>query len=248
MKIAVVNSALREQEKLVKVITKWSREKNYLVNISIIEDVKAFLKEYTVKKNELIFVGDFSDQITCIEIIEHIRQVDPRVPIVCIADSDQYIFQAVMFHIFDYVKKPYDYQRITYVLNEMIHTFPMGFGDPILKFTCGKKKIYLLISEILYITADNNYTIFMTKNGSKKYRIFFSKVCSLLTDPRFIVCTRGVAVNMDYILKEKQGIFEMKDGRSFPIHRNGKKEIIQKFEDYQLKKLEEKNSYWNINK
>lgn len=248
MKIAVVNNIHQEQDKLVKMITKWSREKNYLVEISIFLDGVAFLKEYTAGSFELIFVDDFADQISGIEIVKNIRQIDPRIPIVCIADNEQYIFQAVMFHVFDYVKKPFEYQRICHVLNEIIRTFPTGFGDPILKFSCGKKKVYMLVSDILYITAENNYTIFMTKSGSKKYRIFFSKVCSLLTDPRFIVCTRGVAVNMDYVLKEDQDSFEMKDGRSFPIHRNGRKEIIQKFEDYQLKKVEEKNSYWNINK
>lgn len=248
MKIAVVNNVYQEQDKLVKMITKWSRKKNYLVEISMFLDEEAFLKEYTAGSFELIFVDDFADQISGIEIIKNIRQIDPRIPIVCIADNEQYIFQAVMFHVFDYVKKPFEYQRICYVLNEIIRTFPTGFGDPILKFSCGKKKIYLLVSDILYITADNNYTIFTTKNGNKKYRIFFSEVCKLLSDQRFIICTRGVAVNMEYIQKEEQGIFEMKDGKSFPIHRKGRKEIVETFQKYQLQRLEEKNAYWNIGK
>lgn len=248
MKIAIVDNVQQDLEKLVKLVTKYSKEKGYLVEISAFTESYVFANEYTAGKFDLIFIDPFEDQGDGLEAIKQLRQLDARIPIICVTCSEKFIFQAVMFHIFDYVKKPCEYQRICHVLNEIIRTFPLGFGDPLLKFTCGKKKIHLPFSDILYITADNNYTIFTTKNGSRKYRIFFSKVCALLTDARFIVCTRGVAVSMDYILKEEQGIFEMKDGRSFPIHRNGKKEIIQKFEEYQLKKLEEKNSYWNINK
>ncbi len=100
-----------------------------------------------------------------------------------------------------------------------------------------KNGVSLRTSDILYIVADNNYTIFKLWNETKRYRIFFSKVSELLDDKQFIVCTRGVAVNFEYVKKENQATFEMADGRIFPIHRKGRKEIIEAFEQYQLEKV-----------
>lgn len=247
MKIAIVDYAQSESEKLAKIITSWSKEKGCPVEIFMFSNDQTFLKQYIIGKFELIFINICTgpDEM---KAIKYIRQIDTRVQIVILSDSEKYAFEAARFHIFDYIKNPYEHNRISYVLNEIARIFPAVFYRPILKFICGKKKVHLLTSDILYITADNNYTIFTTKNGNKKYRIFFSEVCKLLSDQRFIVCTRGVAVNMEYIQKEEQGIFEMKDGKSFPIHRKGRKEIVETFQKYQLQRLEEKNAYWNIGK
>lgn len=239
MEIAIIYDVCQEQNILVKMITKWSEKTGYKTQIFVFAGEKVFLKEYSANKFKLIFIDS-------IDGIEKIRKIDMHIPIVYITKDVRYIFKAVMFHIFDCIKIPYDYERISYVLDEFIKVFPSASYNQLLQFSCGKKEISMQTSDILYITADNNYTVFTTKSGIKKHRIFFSKACDIITDKRFIVCTRGVAVNMDYIRKENHGVFEMKDGNQFPIRRNGRKNIIDTFEQYKFNKVNSEKPQYEV--
>ena len=236
MKIAIIDSVKHEQEKLSRMIQKWSSNHNCEAEIFMFKNGFSFLEHFSNSLFDLIFMDFYLDTANGIEIMQAIRKKDFTVPIIFTTTNKDCIFELVHLHIFDYIHKPYTSDQIAHVLDEFVKLFPGYQNNQILKFSSGKKNVSLLTSNILYITADNNYTVFMTTTGAKRYRIFFSKVSALLTDQRFIVCTRGVAVNMDYIKRENHGIFEMEDGRNFPIHRNGRKQIVETFEQYQLHK------------
>lgn len=236
MKIAIIDSVKHEQEKLNRMILKWSSSHNCEAEIFTFKSGCSFLEYFSSSLFDLIFMDFYLGNTNGIEIAKAIRKKDFTVPIIVTTTNKDCIFELIHLHIFDYIHKPYTFDQIGHALDDLIKIFPGHQTNQVLRFSSGKKNILMLTSDILYITADNNYTVFMTTTGPKRYRIFFSKVSELLTDPRFIVCTRGVAVNMDYIKKENHGIFEMEDGRNFPIHRNGRRQIVETFEQYQLHK------------
>lgn len=236
LKLAIIDSIKQDRDKLSIIIEKWFAFNNYFVEVFTFANGNLFLNNCTDNLFDLIFIDVHLETMTGIETAKAIRERSPHIPIVFVTAHAESIFEAVHLHIFDYIMKPYTFDQISNVLYELISLFPLNRRNPLIKFSSGKKNIILAMSDILYITADNNYTIFTTKNGIKRYRIFFSKAFDLLTDKRFILCTRGVAVNMDYIDREEQGTFKMKDGRNFPIHRNGRREVIDAFEHYQQQK------------
>ena len=195
-----------------------------------------FIKAYTPGRFDIIFMDIFMKGIDGIETIRQIRQVDRQVLVVFLTTSREYIFEAAPLHIFDYVSKPCSFERMSCVLSEARQTLPEQ--NKTLNFLCGRQNVCLKLQEIMYIESDNNYTVFMTRGGRFRYRISFSSAAELLTDERFLNCTRGVMLNMDYIHDHYNDIFEMTDGKKFPIRRNGRKEIIGQYEQYQFSKLE----------
>lgn len=239
MEIAVICNECQNRSTLLDMIERWSEEIGYNLEISVFDGENLFLKEHLENKFEMVF----TDRI---EIIEKIRKVDMHVAVVYMAEDEEHIVKSVMFHVFDCIKTPYSYEKISYVLNDFIKAFPFAPCAQLLRFRCGKKELSLKTSDILYITADNNYTVFTTKDGVKRCRIFFSKTYSMLHDKRFIICTRGVAVNMDYVQNELHGVFEMSDGRKFPIRRKDRKDIIDTFEQYKLNKFNSEKPQYEV--
>lgn len=235
MKFAIIGERQQDINQLTKTLRKWCDIHRYTADIFSFGSGNAFFEEYKPRFFHIIFIDTYSEAAQGILIARQIRSMDSQSLIVFLSENDEYVFQAVKLHIFDYIKKPYTPERIFHNLNDCIKLFPEYTKT--IKFPCGKKWISLRASDILYIVADNNYTIFKLWSETKRYRIFFSKVSELLDDKQFIVCTRGVAVNFEYVKKENQATFEMADGRIFPIHRKGRKEIIQAFEQYKLEKV-----------
>lgn len=236
MKIAIISHKESERDKLTSVLNKWFLSKKISLQISIFADNDKPFMEHDTRTFDSIFIDCDAGTTSGIETLRVIRKENKKVPIVFLAANRENIFEAVHLHIFDYILKPYTIEQISGVLSDLLETAASAQANRILEFKSGKKNISLQLSDILYITADNNYTVFTMHKGVKRYRIFFSNVYSLLNDERFLLCTRGVAVNMDYIVKEKEGTFEMKDGRNFPIHRNGRRQVIDAFEWYRLQK------------
>lgn len=50
-----------------------------------------------------------------------------------------------------------------------------------------------------------------------------------VNDSRFILCNRGVILNMSEISVQDSGVFIMKDGRHYPIRLNGQSKITSAF-------------------
>ena len=61
----------------------------------------------------------------------------------------------------------------------------------------------------------------------------------LQKENRFLLCNRGILLNMDFITKVGRETFVMADGKSFPIHKRNRMDIMKKFHDYQFEKLNE---------
>ena len=90
------------------------------------------------------------------------------------------------------------------------------------------------LDRIHYVLSDRHWTIFNLGETSKRFRINFSEAASLLPESEFLNCSRGVILNMNYILKAQQDGFLMDDGTSFPVRRNGRKELLLQFEQFRL--------------
>lgn len=233
MIIGIVDDNKKDQQYLQEIIQSWSTQENIILDIQCFDNGEEFLKNYQNNKYILVFMDIYMNGI---DVVKTIRKDDQDLLFVFLTTSQEHIFEATPLHIFDYIQKPYSQERLIYVLNEMKKY--ISFSNKSMEFDCGKQHIVLNLSDIMYIHADNNFTIFKMNHSKEKYRIPFSKVVEMIHDERFVFCIRGVMINMDYILKQEDNYFVMMDEEKIYIRRNEKKEIIQNYENYQFKKLD----------
>lgn len=236
MKIAIVDDNKNDTVKFTQIVGEWNKKNDWPLDVYSYTSGEAFLENFNPGTFDVIFMDIFMNGMNGLETAQKIRQKDLMVFVVFLTTSDEHIYKAAQLHIFDYVKKPLNKKRLFGVFDDIGKILPQH--SRALSFTCGRHHVVIKLSDMLYIVSDNNYTRFITVNGEKRYRIPFSRVTQMLTDGRFLICVRGVAVNMDYIVRQEKATFEMADGEKFSIRRTGRKQIIETYEHYQFSKLE----------
>jgi len=236
MIIGIVDDDINDQFYLKKIIQDWILQEKIDIDIQCFQTGEAFLESYKKYQFTLVFMDIYMDEMSGIDVVKEIRKKDNDLLFVFLTTSKEHIFEATPLHIFDYIQKPYTQDRVIYVLNEMKKCKP--YLNRYIEFDCGKQHVFLRLSDIMYLYANNNLTVFKTRQNEEHYRVPFSKVIEMIDDDRFLFCIRGIMVNMDYILKQEEDYFLMNDLKKVYIRRNEKKEIIKEYEDYQFKKLD----------
>lgn len=232
MKLAIIGVRAGEAERLTKQAQMWAGRSGLSISVSTFSGGDDLLRSYQKGDYEVLLI----DRKVKTEVIKEIRRTDACVFLVLLVLKADDIIKFLHWHIFDYIQIPSQYESLKAVLDEIVHLLPQY--RHIVRFQSGKRSVALRTGDILYVVADNNYSVFTFQNDVKKFRIFFSRIAELLTaEDNFLICTRGVLLNMDYILRERHGVFEMTDGSSFPIRRSGRRQIIHTYEQYCVRHL-----------
>ena len=56
-------------------------------------------------------------------------------------------------------------------------------------------------------------------------------------DSRFLLCNRGIIVNMSQISAQEKGVFIMKNGTRYPIRVNGQSKVTEAFSQYLISNM-----------
>ena len=93
--------------------------------------------------------------------------------------------------------------------------------------------IFIHKQEILYATADGNYThVYLTKNRCVKVPRKLKEVSQLLSNDVFIRIHRSHFINLEHVIKYSGGIGSevlMSNDTVLPVSRNRKAYFIEKF-------------------
>lgn len=236
MKLAIVDDNKTEQEIILNTLHNYEKTQNISLEISTYFDGISFFDTYTPGDFDLIFMDIFLKEETGIEIVRKIRQTDSKVLIVFLTSSAEHIYEAAPFHFFDYILKPFEPEQVFHVLNEAFEALPKS--EPELSFQYRSFDIHFPLSKIQYIYSNNHEIVIHTTNGSQSFRLPFYEISDHITDPRFLLCNRGIMLNMDYIKTMDSDYFEMTDTKCFPIKTKGRKQIREQYIKYQFQKIE----------
>ena len=86
--------------------------------------------------------------------------------------------------------------------------------------------IQIPFRELLSLSADRHYVIFSCTSRSYRIRLRFQDAARLLPKDRFLLCNRGILLNIQHIREVRGNDFVMSDGSVFPISRRKKKELM----------------------
>lgn len=179
--------------------------------------------------------------ITGIETAQKIRKITQNCLIVFLTSSREHTWNAFPLHPFDYVVKPYEYTRINKILSDAILTLPQI--NKFIEIKVNRQTIQVLFSEIGYIQSENHHVRTFKQNGDtlKAYIKFQEIYNELKTDNRFILCNRGIVVNMDFISQSKNDNFILKNNDVIALRIRDVQAIRTSFAKYQFERLKKKS-------
>lgn len=171
-----------------------------------------------------------------IETARALRALSPRLPLVFITSSGEYVWQALPVHPFDYLLKPYSEGAIRSLLEDLLRA--IRHEEREIEVRLGRRTLHVPLDKIEYVLAQNHVVSVVTEAGEYRAALKFSQMQELLcADPRFLACNRGVIVNMDKVLRFEEDSIEMLSGKAFPVRQRDKRRLFVAFTQYQFRHM-----------
>lgn len=128
---------------------------------------------------------------------EQLKKLNPRIKIIIVTSYSDYLDEAMKFHVFRYLSKPIDKQRLFRNLRDALYQINT-YSKPIIIETAEGYKT-LDAEDIICFESDSRRTAIHTLGGKilgKSGIEFWSKSIDV---PSFFETSRGFIVNMKYV-------------------------------------------------
>jgi DNA-binding LytR/AlgR family response regulator len=236
-RIAIVDDLKMDRERLQKDVAKWYAKQGTDVEICVYDSGAAMLSEFSKDKFRIAFLDIRMDDMTGIELAEHLREEDTALLICFLTTSREYAFDAFPIHPFDYLIKPYKEEQLNHVLAEANRA--LSGSEPEIAVKIGKSEVKVAYSQIVSAISQGHTVLFRLTDGSvARGLLTFGETERILTaDERFLLCNRGVLVNMDHVASMDGELFKMNEGSSFPLRTKNRPELIRQFSQYQITRM-----------
>lgn len=189
------------------------------------ESGDAFLQAFPSKNHQVVFLDICMEGTNGIETARILRRTDPDLLLVFVTSSPEYVWDAFPVHPFDYLLKPYREEKLFR-------------AEPELEVRIARQQVHLPLRKIQYAMAQNHYVRIVSDDGECRAVSTFSQVEQLLrAQENFIVCNRGVILNMDKVLRLDSDCFEMLDGTCLPVRQKDKNTLFAQFTQYQFRHM-----------
>lgn len=114
-----------------------------------------------------------------------------------------------------------------------------GAAAPELEVRIARQTVHLPLKKIHYAMAQNHFVKVVTDDGECRAAANFAQVQEqLMTQPDFLVCNRGVIINMSKVLRFDGECIEMLDGARLPVRQKDKKSLLAQFTQYQFRNMQ----------
>lgn len=235
MRIAIIDDQKTDREHLSKMVKNSLTDSGFSsCHIEEYENGQNFLTHFEKDKYDLVFLDIYMDGINGIETAVQIRKTDTHVRVIFISVSNDFASESYAVHADYYLLKPYrqaDLMRVIERLQlrspEQTETVTLPNGQEI------------STQSIIYTSFSGHYvTIHQTGDHLFKLRCtqkeFEEKL--LLCDD-FVLCTKGMTVNLNKVSRLEANRFIMNNGDYVPVSRRKYPLVKQIYSDFLIKKV-----------
>ena len=237
MNIAVVDDVQQERENLVHLLRQALPHKGYQITLlHTFKNGETFLAQYKKGQYDLIFLDIYLEGLNGIEIAKEIRALDQTVKLIFITSSNEFASESYAVQANYYLLKPYSIQDLTLAIERLNLLEFQAMRTLVLPD--GKE---ILLRCIVYTSFAGHYvTIHRTQGEPLQLRCTqkeFEK--RILAYPDFVLCTKGMVVNLNETQRLESDRFLMKDGSYVPVSRRNYPTVQQQYAHFYIRKLRE---------
>lgn len=236
MKIAIVDDMHRDRICLASYIKKYFSTRNVPYEIVEFSSGEEFLDHFVKDAYDLVFMDIYMKQKNGMEAAKEVYQKDPKVSIVFQSTSDEFGVASYAVHALYYLLKPYSEEEFIQAMGK--YQKQKGFEEPVLEIVSERVDIQLEYHNIYFLDTIKRKTAIHTKDYVFLTSSTFAEISEmLLKDRRFLMCRRGVLVNMEMIEKVESEVFRLKKGESVPLHLRNKSKIKQEYLSFMTERM-----------
>lgn len=234
LRIAIVEDQKFEAQQLERLLRQaWGDP----VVCDLYESGDAFLHRAAAGPYAVVFLDICMEGTNGIGTARKLREKDPHLLIVFVTSSPEYVWEAFPVHPFDYLLKPYKEEKIRQLTAELRRV--LCRQEPELEVRIARQTVQLPLNKILYAESQNHFVRIVTDDGECRAAATFAQVeQQLKTQENFLVCNRGLLLNMDKVLRFEGDCIEMLDGARLPVRLKDKNSLFAQFTQYQFRHMQ----------
>ena len=238
LRIAVADDQKRDRDDLIRILC--AAEPACSDDPSLIREFvsgEALLAEFQAGLFDVVFLDILMDRINGIETAQTIRRLDPAALIVFLTSSREYAFDAFPVHPFDYLIKPVTGAQVETLIREIHRTLEKE--EPTVTVRVSRSDLTVPLARIASVLSQGHSVMMRLTDGRELLaQATFAEMHSQLSgDPRFLLCNRGVLINMDEASSFGEDVITMKDGVRYAIRVRGHAALAAAFSQYQITRM-----------
>ena len=236
LRFAVVEDRLPDAQRLEGLL-RLAFGNGYILVCDHFESGDAFLQAFPSRAYQAVFLDICMEGTNGIDTARTLRRTDPDLPLVFVTSSPEYVWDAFPVHPFAYLLKPYKEEKFDHLAGELRRV--LGRQQPELEVRIARQTVHLPLKKIHYAMAQNHFVKVVTDDGECRAAANFAQVQEqLMTQPDFLVCNRGIIINMSKVLRFDGECIEMLDGARLPVRQKDKKSLLAQFTQYQFRNMQ----------
>ena len=234
-KLLVAEDELIERKVLCRTLQKYLGD---LISLYEAKNGREALEIFSREAPQVAVLDIEMPGLTGLEVARKIRETDKNCAILFLTGFDKFDYarQAISVRAMDYLLKPYREEKLFQLADELRRV--LFRAEPELEVRIARQQVHLPLRKIQYAMAQNHYVRIVSDDGECRTVSTFSQVEQLLrAQENFLVCNRGVILNMDKVLRLDCDCFEMLDGTCLPVRQKDKNTLFAQFTQYQFRHM-----------
>jgi len=220
------DSVRKLRDLIQDVLTECGRTKADILTAADGMELLRMLKERK-RSFDLIFLDIYMPELTGIETAEKIRMALGEIPIVFITTSQEFAVKAFGLRALHYLVKPIGKPDILEVFRRL-DIKPKRPGIRVLNHGI---ELEVYADDIYTVESWKHLNVIHTKNGDIEVRMPLDFVAEQL-GAGFILLSRGILVNPEFISRLDGSVCELKDGRTILLSRKKAHAIKEAYMKY----------------
>ena len=231
--IAICEDDRKERQELLMFVREAQKQLSFAMDVETFRNGEELLASMRAgKKYELLLLDILMDGMNGIETAREARRLQPGFFLAFITSSREFGAEAFEMDAVHYLVKPVHMDSLL----ELFRRFFRRSGIPVkmLELKWGSKSLCVPMHRITRIQSSNKgVDVYLQGAGRPQWAdVSFSKVEEMLDEEYFLRISRGLLVQMNYILCMEQNVCRFRDGTSSLISRREKKDIRRKYNDF----------------
>ena len=235
--IAVTDDIPADAQKLAGDIRRiFSNYPQHHVSIQVFDSAESMLS-FGAGSFQMAFLDILMDGMNGIELAKKLRAADINMLIVFLTSSPEYAFEAFPVHPFDYLVKPVSPQRLDRMLDEACRL--LSPEAPTVTVRVARGELVIPLDNVFSAVSQGHAVELCLSDGQRlRCLMTFSDLERELSRyPRFLMCNRGILINMDCVSSLDGDLVRLRDGSTYPLRVRGRTELVSRFSQYQISRM-----------
>jgi len=239
MHFVILEDLPSDRQKLMELIRFDYADRQQQVDFSCFDSGEDFLGKYRPGLCDAMFVDILLGSMSGIEAARHVRSQEPSLPIIFTTAEPDFALDSYQIHAMDYLVKPLDQEKLSWCLKQLQEYLASGayIELSIVDKERHSRLCTVTLDDIFYARSQNHVLIVRTSDGILRTRLSFQNFLDLLPHTgRFLVCGRGVVVNLSLVESVEDGVLLLKNGERLLFTKGKLSEVRKAFTDWSFQR------------